>query len=327
MSSSVATQDLGPFAAARGALSPLAAAGGALGATAAALFWTTAGAVPVGGGAAILSLIGLYQVGARGRRGRSLAIAGLLLGLGGAIGALVYNGVRQGEVDLTGFGNAYFNGRVLSLIWRDMLRAAGNTIKLATIAEGLGVAVGLIVATLALSKRLWLRVPALAYVDVIRGLPLLMLLILLFFGLTFVGIRLPIFTAAILGLTINTSAYVAEIFRAGIQSIERGQMDAARSLGMPYPTAMVFVVIPQAVRRVIPPLTNEFIALLKDTSLVIILGTTPAGRELMAAARQGAAATFSPTPYMTASLLYLAMTLPLTRLVTWMERRLRAGLA
>ena len=98
-------------------------------------------------------------------------------------------------------------------------------------------------------------------------------------------------------------------------------MDAARSLGMPYPTAMLFVVIPQAVRRVIPPLTNEFIALVKDTSLLLILGATVETRELLTAARQSAAATFSPTPYMAASIIYLAMTLPLIRIVTRLERR------
>jgi ABC-type amino acid transport system permease subunit len=159
-------------------------------------------------------------------------------------------------------------------------------------------------------------------VDVIRGLPLLMLLLLLYFGLTYVGVTLNVFVASVLGLTINSSAYVAEIFRAGIQSIERGQMDAARSLGMPHGTAMLFVVIPQAVRRVIPPLTNEFIALVKDTSLVSILGSTVATRELLQAARQSVATTFSPTPFMAASILYLAVTLPLIRLVTRLERRM-----
>jgi polar amino acid transport system permease protein len=99
-------------------------------------------------------------------------------------------------------------------------------------------------------------------------------------------------------------------------------MDAARSLGMPYPTAMLFVVIPQAVRRVIPPLTNEFVALIKDTSLLVVLGATVGQRELLLAARQSASASFSPTPYMAASLIYLAMTLPLIRVVSWLEKRI-----
>jgi polar amino acid transport system permease protein len=173
-----------------------------------------------------------------------------------------------------------------------------------------------------ISSRRWLRLPAVAYVDIVRGLPLLMLLLLIHFGLPFLGITLPTIVSAVAALTINASAYIAEIFRAGIQSIERGQMDAARSLGMPYLTGMLFIVIPQAVRRVIPPLTSEFIALVKDTSLVSIIGATVASRELLQAARSSASSTFSPTPFMAASIVYLAITLPLTRVVNWLERRI-----
>jgi ABC-type amino acid transport system permease subunit len=153
-----------------------------------------------------------------------------------------------------------------------------------------------------------------------------MLLLLVYFGPTFVGITWSSsITAGLVALTINSSAYVAEIFRAGIQSVERGQMDAARGLGMPYATAMIHVIIPQAVRKVIPPLTNEFIALVKDTSLLLILGMTVAQRELLTAARQLSSDSFSATPYMSASILYLAITLPLTRLVTKLERRVTSG--
>jgi polar amino acid transport system permease protein len=102
-------------------------------------------------------------------------------------------------------------------------------------------------------------------------------------------------------------------------------MDAARSLGMPYATAMVQVVIPQAFRKVIPPLTNEFVSLVKDTSLLIIIGATVSQRELLGAARQLSATTFSATPFMTASIAYLVVTLPLIQVVRRLERRLLSG--
>ncbi|MEO7803417.1 MAG: amino acid ABC transporter permease, partial [Actinomycetota bacterium] len=130
------------------------------------------------------------------------------------------------------------------------------------------------------------------------------------------------FPAGVIGLTLNSAAYVAEIFRAGIQSVDRGQTEAARSLGMPHATTMIYVVIPQAVRRVIPPLMNEFIALLKDSSLVAVLGATIAERELLKVARDGAAAFVSATPYVMASISYLLMTIPLTALVGRLEKRL-----
>ncbi|MFY9589089.1 MAG: amino acid ABC transporter permease [Actinomycetota bacterium] len=327
--------ELGSFARETGPPSVWAAAGATLGLACLAV---AAGAIvldladaatfdarPVGailaGATVIASIVGLYQSSVIGRRGRSLATLGLVSAAIGGVAAFVHGAVVAGTLQLDEFGLAYFNREVLSAIWKDLLRAAINTIKYATLGEGFGIILGLIIATFAVSKRRWLRIPAIAYVDVIRGLPLLMLLLLIYFGPTFIGITLPSVTAGIIGLTINSSAYVAEIFRAGIQSIDRGQMDAARSLGMPYPTAMLFVVIPQAVRRVIPPLTNEFIALIKDTSLLLILGATVGTRELLTAARQSASATFSPTPYMAASIIYLAMTLPLIRVVTWLERR------
>jgi ABC-type amino acid transport system permease subunit len=128
----------------------------------------------------------------------------------------------------------------------------------------------------------------------------------------------------ILGL--NAAAYSAEIFRAGIQSIERGQIEAARSLGMSYLQAMRYVILPQAFRRVIPPLTNEFVILIKDTSLVFFLGVTAGQRELFAVGRDAYAETFNATPYIGTVLGYLAITLPMIRAVTWLERKLRSGL-
>jgi ABC-type amino acid transport system permease subunit len=125
---------------------------------------------------------------------------------------------------------------------------------------------------------------------------------------------------------LNTGAYAAEVFRAGIQSIERGQMEAARSLGMSYVQAMRYAIVPQAVRRVIPPLMNEFVILIKDTALVVVLGLVESEYDIFTTAREGASATFNATFFTVAAIAYLIVTLPLIRLVNAAEKRLRSGL-
>jgi ABC-type amino acid transport system permease subunit len=116
------------------------------------------------------------------------------------------------------------------------------------------------------------------------------------------------------------------VFRAGIQSIERGQMEAARSLGMSYTQAMRYAIVPQAVRRVIPPLMNEFVILIKDTALVVVLGLTANEYDIFTLAREGQSATFNATFFTVAAIAYLIVTLPLIRLVNAAEKRLRSGL-
>lgn len=341
----MATQavDLGRFAPEQGSTSPWAGAAailglGAAGVAAAAIIMDVAGyvldieglgsreiAAPLGAAALLVALFALYQVATVGRKGRVLAVWGAVLGVAGALVAVVHSSVQSGTLRLDDLGVAYFDRDILSAIWRDIRHAAVNTIKYAGISEGLGIVIGLVVAVLAISKRRSLRIPAIAYVDVVRGLPLLMMIILVAFAPVYIGITLPTITAGIVALTINSSAYVAEIFRAGIQAVDKGQMDAARSLGMPYPTAMIHVVIPQAVRTVIPPLTNEFIALVKDTSLLFAIGFTVPQMEIATRARTLSSSTFSATPLMAGAIAYLIITLPLTRIVNVLERRLAGG--
>ena len=146
---------------------------------------------------------------------------------------------------------------------------------------------------------------------------------LLLFGF---GIRLSAFVVAIIVFALNTGAYAAEVFRAGIQSIERGQIEAARSLGMSYFQAMRYAIVPQAVRRVIPPLMNEFVILIKDTALVVVLGLTANEYDIFTTAREGQSATFNATFFTVAAIAYLIVTLPLIRLVNAAEKRLRSGL-
>ncbi len=291
---------------------------------------TSAGrvAIPLGLFAVLLSLIGGYQAVARGEQGRGAARYALYAGSAAALLGFGYTAVVDGAVRLDRFADAYFDREIITAIWSSLLRGVVVTMSQALLAEALAITVGLIVASGELSSRRWLRYPAVAYVDVVRGLPLLMLAFLVYFGLTFVGITLSPFIAIIVILTINASAYCAEIFRAGIQAIPRGQQEAARSLGMPHAMTLIFVLIPQAVRAVIPPLMSEFIALVKDTAVAnLVVGTTAVSADLFSRARTSAASTFSPTPYALASMFYLLITIPMARAVGKVERRLRSGLA
>jgi polar amino acid transport system permease protein len=266
--------------------------------------------------AASLELVEVHRVRMRE------ALIGLTCAMAGL--SVVVVGAARETLDLRFLVDQYFNLEAIQGLGPFFVRGAYNTLRLAVIGEIGGILLGLGVALVVISKRRWVRAPGVAYVDVFRGTPLLMQLSFIYLGLPFVGIRLNVFTAGAAGLALNSAAYVAEIFRAGIQSVERGQMEAARGLGMPYRAAMRYVIIPQAVRRVIPPLVNEFIALLKDSSLVSALGATVASRELLRVARDAYAQTANATPFVAASLIYLLLTLPLTRVVNRLERGLRA---
>lgn len=268
-------------------------------------------------GIAALELLEVHRPAFRAAvGGMALGIAGLATGVGIAAAR---------SLDLGGFAHSFLNTSTVQDLGSAFGRGALYTLAYAGLGEMLGIALGLFVAVFAISRRRWVRIPAAAYVDLFRGTPLLMQLTVIYLALPFVGIQLSAFAAGVTGLSLNSAAYVAEIFRAGIQSVERGQMEAARSLGLPYRSAMRYVIVPQAVRRVIPPLMNEFVALLKDSSLVSALGTTIGSREILKVATDAYSDTANATPFVAASLIYLAMTVPLTRLVNRLDRRLRAA--
>ncbi len=202
-----------------------------------------------------------------------------------------------------------------------LLKGLLMTIRLALVSEACILAFGLIVALLRISRIRIFRAAAAVYIDVIRGMPLILQIVIIYFGLGHLGIGLSKFAAGVLALTICYAAYEAEIFRAGILSIHKGQMEAARSLGMGYFKAMRYIILPQAIRRVIPPLSNEFIALLKDTSLVSVIALSEVfqrGRELM-----GTKA--NVTPLVGVAICYLIVTIPLMRLVQRTEKWLSRG--
>jgi His/Glu/Gln/Arg/opine family amino acid ABC transporter permease subunit len=259
------------------------------------------------------------------KRSREHAIAGAVLG----VQAVIVGGV---VVAFQTFGNpeaffrSFLNFEVLAGDWHLFWRAASNTLLLAFAGEAGGIVLGLLLSILLLSKRPVVRAPARIYSNFFRGTPLLFQLTVFYFGFLGLGIRLSAFQAAIAVFILNTGAYGAEVFRAGIQSIERGQLEAARSLGMSYPQAMWNAIIPQAFRRVIPPLMNEFVILIKDTSLIFALGLVAENYDIYTTAREIYASTANATPFTVAAGVYLAVTLPLIRAVNAVERRLRSGL-
>jgi His/Glu/Gln/Arg/opine family amino acid ABC transporter permease subunit len=180
---------------------------------------------------------------------------------------------------------------------------------------------GLVVALLRMSRWKLLRWPATAYVEFFRGTPALVQLFVIYFGFPDVGYQPSPFQAAILGLGLNGAAYLSEIYRAGIESIHRGQMEAALTLGMTPRRAMQYIVLPQALRTMLPPMTNFAIVLLKDTSIVFTVGVL----EVMALARQLVTETLMSAPiYLMAGAMYLCVTIPMARVAARLERQRQA---
>ena len=200
-----------------------------------------------------------------------------------------------------------------------LLLGAGVTVKITALSVLLGILIGLFVGIARISTYRIVHLAAAVYVDFLRGTPLLVQIFLVYFALpVLTGQRIDPFVAAIAACSINSSAYVAEIFRAGIQSIDVGQMEAGRSLGMTWTQPMRYIIVPQAARRVIPPLGNEFIALLTDSSLVSVIGF----EELTRRGQLIIARTYASLEiWLCVAIIYLVMTVSISRLVAWLERR------
>ena len=198
------------------------------------------------------------------------------------------------------------------------LRGSGVTLELTFLSFLLSTILALVLSLLSISRRVPLRIIGVSYIEVFRGLPALVVLVWVYFALPIVvGLTFTGFQAAIIGLTLTQAAFSAEVFRAGIQSIDRGQMEAARVVGMSYSLAMRRIILPQAVRRMIPPFVNSFAGLLKFTSLASVIAVT----ELLHASTDVIQVTFRPLEvYTFAAVLYLAMILPVTWLSRYLER-------
>ena len=191
-----------------------------------------------------------------------------------------------------------------------------------------GTVIGLSMAVLKRSAIRPYRWVATVYIEIFRGLPALLTITIIGFGLpTALGVQFPtifgIGTAGIIGLALVAGAYLAETVRAGLEGVPKGQVEAARSLGMTSGETLRHIVVPQAFRLVIPPLTNEFVLLLKDTSLLYVLGTLPNQVELTKFGNDQFQIDFNGTPFVIAGIMYLIITIPLTRMVAVLERRFR----
>lgn len=200
-----------------------------------------------------------------------------------------------------------------------LLMGAAVTIEITAVSVAVGFFIGLFAGIARISQIKILRLIAAVYADCIRGTPLLVQIFLIYFALPILtGHQIEPFAAAVMACGINSGAYISEIFRAGIQSVDPGQMEAGRSLGLTWWQTMVYVVLPQAIRNILPPLGNEFIAMLKDSSLVSVIGFEELTRrgQLIIAQTYG-----SFEIWLTVAALYLIMTLAISQVVAFLERR------
>ncbi len=203
-----------------------------------------------------------------------------------------------------------------------LLAAAGGTLRMTALAYILGAIAGLAIALARLSRGRLLSAPAILYIEIVRGTPALTQLFLIYFGLGSIGLAFSAFEAAVVGLGLNYAAYMAEVYRAGIEAIHRGQREAAQSIGMTQGQAMRHIILPQAVRIVLPPMANYAISLLKDTSVASLISAP----ELMLRARDLSSEYFMPMElYLIAGLMYLAMAYPLSQAVRRLERHFARG--
>ena len=220
---------------------------------------------------------------------------------------------------------SFFNGEVFREAWPEIVDAFALNVKIFLIAEALILVFALLLAVLrSIPGPVFfpVRVLVIGYTDLFRGIPTILVIYILGFGapaLQLSGVPTSPLFWGILSLVLVYSAYVAEVYRAGIESVHPSQEAAARSLGLSQPQALRYVILPQAVRRVVPPLLNDFIGLQKDTALVALIGPVEAFRE----SQIEVAATFNYTPYLVTALLFVLLTIPLARFTDWLVARSR----
>jgi len=232
-------------------------------------------------------------------------------------------------IDWATLQQAFFQPDIIRAMLPEVITiGAKNTIIYTTMAFAFGLILALFLALMKRSTIAPYRWFATGFIELFRGLPALITIILVAFGLPIaLGIRVPGGTLGkgTLGLGLVAAAYMAETIRAGVEAVPRGQMEAARSLGMTRGKAMTYIILPQAFRIIIPPLTNELVLLIKDTSLLFVIGTTPLSKELTKFARDFMTETQNATPLTVAAIMYLIITLPLTYLVRRLEKRTNKG--
>ncbi|MEM9737000.1 MAG: amino acid ABC transporter permease [Pseudomonadota bacterium] len=217
------------------------------------------------------------------------------------------------------FVDTFLNWDVMVRVWPMLAKGIGNTVALALTTIVLGGAAGVAICLVRLYGPRPARWLAIAHIDLFRAIPILVLLVLIYYALPFIGIRLDSFAAAALGLGLVFSAFTAEVIRAGIEAIPKGQTEAANALGLPFAVTIRKVLLPQALRIAIPPHTSNSVAIAKDTSLASVVAMP----DLLKQATDAQALTANPSPLIAAAMLYLIVLLPAVRLVGYLEHRLR----
>ena len=213
----------------------------------------------------------------------------------------------------------FFNFRALEGVWPMYLAGTAISLKLTLVSVVFSVALGTFLGVLRTFKNPILSLFTIVYVDLFRSFPLIVLMMVVFYALPFLGLQLSPFVAASVSIVLLYSAYISEIVRSGVEAVHRSQIDAARSLGLGEIQTLVHVVIPQAVRIIIPPLTSSCVGVLKDT-VVAYAVTLP---ELLTQAKQAASWKANPTPIIISSVIYLIILFPLTKFSSWLEKRSR----
>jgi polar amino acid transport system permease protein len=211
----------------------------------------------------------------------------------------------------------FLNPEIISRVWLYLLKGLGTTALLSLMVVPLGLAGGLAVAVLWSLRKRWLNWALIVYVDLFRAFPPLVLLLFIYFGFPFLGIEIPAIVAVAIGFLLNTSSYYGEIFRAGIESVPRGQWEAARSTGLSWAQTMLSVIVPQATRTVLPDLISNTLEVVKLTTLASVVAIP----ELLNAARNAQALTYNPTPIVLAALMYLVLLWPVVRLISRLEHK------
>jgi polar amino acid transport system permease protein len=216
--------------------------------------------------------------------------------------------------------DTFFNAEVMMSSLPALLRGFLNTLLLGIMSIGVGIPLGLAISLVRLYAPKPFRLLATGYIDIFRAMPVLVVLILIYYALPFLGIRLSSWTSAVTAFAIIMAAYSAEVFRSGIESVPKGQFEAAQALGLPFLLTLRKVVLPQAIRVVIPPMTSNCVSMFKDTSLA----STVALPELLKEATNAQSLYANPSPLIGAALVYLIFLWPMVRLVNLLEERFKS---
>lgn len=217
--------------------------------------------------------------------------------------------------------DTFFNTQIIAAAWPILLQGLLTTVALSLLVVPLGLIGGAMLAMLSTVRHPWVRWPLMAWVDFFRAFPPLVLLIFLYAGLPFAGVELGGFGCVAIGFFLNTGAYYGEILRAGIESVPKGQTEAARSTGLSRLQTMAWVVLPQAVRNVLPDLVSNTLEVVKLTSIASVVALP----ELLYQARQAQSVTYNPTPIVAAAIVYFVLLWPVVRLLSRLENRAIAG--